>query len=184
LLDRFPLSARVVVLFVGAQGNSLTASTCASVAKKLAELRIGEILLVDSSAGRELSRTYQESDSIGLNNLLKHDLDWKSLIRNLPTSGLDFLPAGTTHWEHWGAEQKLRTIAAEMKRHYQFICVSADDANVANSKIWTGICDGSFLLVSLKNANHAIAESAVVELQTSGARLLGCIVTEADSTVP
>lgn len=183
LLNRFPLSSPVIILFVGAQGNPLTGSTCANVAKKLAELRIGEILLVDSSAGRELSRSHQEGDSQGLSNLLGREENWKSLVRTLPTSNLDFLPAGTSHWEHWGAEEKLRTIAAAMKRHYQFVCVAADDANVPNSKIWTGICDGSFLLVSLKNANQAVAESAVVELQTSGARLLGCIVTETDSHV-
>ena len=65
-----------------------------------------------------------------------------------------------------------------MKQDYQFICVSAGDAHDNVAKTWSGVCDGSYLLVSLKNSNEKIAESAVAELQTSGARLLGCVVTD------
>jgi Mrp family chromosome partitioning ATPase len=180
ILERFPLTEPGVILFVGTQANPLTSSTCANVATALAQRKIGEILLIDSSGKKEMTASNGASEQRGLSNLLCQEVDWKSSLRKMPTSGLDFLPAGTSHWEHWGAEQKLRRIAAEFKKHYQFVCVAADDPQDSNTKIWSGICDGSFLLVSLKNANPAIAESAVVELQTSGARLVGCVVTDAD----
>jgi hypothetical protein len=67
-----------------------------------------------------------------------------------------------------------------MKREYQFICISGGDARSPSARIWNDICDGSYLLVSVKNSNQTIARSAVAEMQTSGARLLGCVVTDVE----
>jgi Mrp family chromosome partitioning ATPase len=131
-----------------------------------------------------LSKSFQVADHGGLSNLLIDPREWKSNLCKLPSSGLDFLPAGTSHWEHWGSETRLRQLAVELRCRYQFVCVAASDPQDPNSRVWTSVCDGSFLLVSLKNANQLIAQSAVVELQSNGARLLGCVVTDADAMLP
>ncbi len=183
ILGRFPLASPAIVLFTGSEGNPHSQSTCNAVAKSLAQRNIGNILLVDSSAGCELSLSHDLKGHRGLSNLLGHSFDWHSAVVNLPQGNLSFLCAGTTHWEHMGAEQRLRELSAELKREYQFIFVSVGDAQHSNAKMWSSVCDGSYLLVSLKNANPMITESAVAELQSSGARLLGCIVTESDATL-
>ena len=67
-----------------------------------------------------------------------------------------------------------------MKREYQFIRVAAGDAHSSAARMWNDICDGSYLLVSMKNSNESFAKSAVAELQARGARLLGCVVTDVD----
>lgn len=184
ILERFPLAGPTIIMFAGSQSNPLTSATCANVAGSLARKNIGKILLVDSSQRRELTLGYQAAEHRGVSNLLTDCTDWRSTVITLASSGMEFLPAGNSHWEHWGAENKLRQLAAEIRRQYQFICVAVDDPHQANSKIWTGICDGSFLLVSQRNANPAVAEANVVELQSNGARLLGCVVTDADSMLP
>jgi Mrp family chromosome partitioning ATPase len=65
-----------------------------------------------------------------------------------------------------------------MKTKYQFICVSAGDAHLGSAKAWSQVCDGSYLLVGLNSTNETYAKSAITELQSSGSRLLGCIVTD------
>ena len=66
-----------------------------------------------------------------------------------------------------------------MKTEYQYVCVAVGDAHSKAAKLWSDVCDGSYLLVSIKNSNGTIAKSAVTELKTNGARLLGCIATDA-----
>jgi hypothetical protein len=183
ILERFPMAASSIIMFAGSQANPLTSMTCSNVAHLLARKTEKTILLVDSSPRRELTQIYQTAENRGLNNLLTDHSDWRSEVLGLSQPRLDFLPAGNSHWEHWGAEDRLRQLAAEMRRMYQFVCVAVDEPQQVSSKIWTGICDGSFLLVSQRTANPAIAASNVVEMQKSGARLLGCVVTDVDATL-
>lgn len=178
ILDRFPLASPAIVLFVGSENNIHTDFASARIAASLANLAVGKILLVDSCPTKRLSRAYRAVDNCGVSNLLATTDDWQSSIVSFPIGELDFLPAGTSHWEHWGAEARLIQMAAEWKRNYQFILVTAGDAHQPMAKLWTSVCDGSYLMVSMKNSNPEIAESAVTELQVSGARLLGCIATD------
>jgi Mrp family chromosome partitioning ATPase len=165
-------------MFAGSEHNPHTDTTCALVALALAEQNIGKVLLVDSNSAGELSAKRDLEGQAGLSEIVNEGADWPELITNQSAAALDFLPVGTAVWEQWGGAQRLSLAAAEMKREYQFICVSAGDAHEQGARLWSGICDGSYLLVSLKNSNQTIAESAVTELQVSGARLLGCVATD------
>lgn len=179
ILDRFPLAAPAVLLFVGSESNSHVDDTCAKIAGSLAERNVGKILLVDSNFNGRLSKVRNLESSSGIGEVVNDGTEWK-LTTVDELSGMDFMPAGKGGFNRWGGAQRLRNAIAEMKQDYQFICVSAGDAHDNVAKSWSGVCDGSYLLVSLKNSNETIAESAVTELQTSGARLLGCVVTDLD----
>lgn len=178
ILNRFPLASPVIVLMVGSENNIHTDFASARLAASLADMAIGNILLVDSCPLKRLTRAYEGIDYRGISNLMATAEPWQDLILSLPIGRLDFLPAGTSHWEHWGAETRLIQMASDWKRHYQFVLVTAGDAHQTIAKLWTSVCDGSYLMVSMKNSNPHIAESAVTELQASGARLLGCIATD------
>ena len=67
-----------------------------------------------------------------------------------------------------------------MKQDYQFVCVSAGSAHSAHAKLWYDLCEGSYLVVSLKSSNETYAKSSVKELQAGNARLLGCVVTDVE----
>jgi len=178
ILERFPLASPTIVLFLGSENNPHTHTTCARVAASIADKSVGKVLLVDSCPQRKLTLAYNALESRGVSNLLSMSSDWQHALISLPQGTLDFLPAGTSHWEHWGAENRLFNFAAELKRKYQFVFVNAGDAHHSIGKLWSSVCDGSYLLVSMKNSNPDVAESAVTELQASGARLLGCIATD------
>lgn len=179
ILDRFPLAAPAVLLFVGSESNSHVDDTCAKIADSLARRNVGKILLVDSNFNGRLSKMRNLESSTGIGEVVNDGTDWNPLTID-ESFGMDFMPSGKGGFNRWGGPQRLRNAVAQMKQDYQFICVSAGDAHENVAKSWSGICDGSYLLVSLKNSNETIAESAVTELQTSGARLLGCVVTDLD----
>jgi len=82
--------------------------------------------------------------------------------------------------DRWNAKQLLINSVAEMKQDYQFVCVSAGSAHSPHAKLWYDVCEGSYLVVSLKTSNETFAKSSVRELQAGDARLLGCVVTDVE----
>jgi hypothetical protein len=180
ILERFPVGSPAIVLFLGSENNPHTHSTCNAVAASVAEQLQGQgrVLLVDSCPQRKLSRAFQKLESPGISNCLAPTALWQNSVISRGAGLMDFLPAGTSHWEHWGAETRLLQIAAQARQRYPFVFVNAGDAHHSMGKLWSSVCDGSYLLVSMKSSNADIAESAVTELQASGARLLGCIATD------
>ncbi len=178
VLERFPLATPASLLFVGSENNPHTDETCTLVAHALAQRNIGKVLLIDSNLTGRLTADSQLSAAPGVSQIVSEDWDWSELIISEPASGLDFMPSGGRGFRRWDEAGKLRDATALMKQRYQFVCVSAGDAHNEVAQAWSGICDGSYLLVSLKNSNGDIAQSAVAELQTCGARLLGCVVTD------
>ena len=181
ILERFPLGDPTVLLFVGSEPNQHVDETSARVASNLAELKIGRILLLDSDLkSRSLTRASGLSRECGICDVTNRDLDWKGLVFSGTSTMMDFMPGGTeTSFRHPDQCIRLTRALAEMKQKYQFIIVSAGDAHEKPAKIWSELSDGSYLLVSMKTTNEIYAKSAVTELQTSGARLLGCVVTDA-----
>ncbi len=181
IVEKFPLGDPTVLLFVGSESNRHIDETCARVASELADRKIGRILLLDSDAGsHELSNASGVSGQPGITDVVNDSVPWESTIYGRSATGLDFLASGKGVFHHPDSSNRLRRAVAEMKKEYQFICIAAGDAQDPSARIWNDICDGSYLLVSMKNSNQTIAKSAVAEMQSSGARLLGCVVTDVD----
>jgi Mrp family chromosome partitioning ATPase len=181
IVERFPPGDPTVLLFVGSEPNRHIDQTCARVASALAKQGLGRILLLDSDTEEhELSNASGVSGQPGLTDVVNDSATWESTIYGRSVTGLDFLPSGTGVFRDSDSSDRLRQVVAEMKREYQFICIAAGDSRTPSARIWNDICDGSYLLVSMKNSNQTIAKSAVTEMQSSGARLLGCVVTDVD----
>ena len=181
IIDRFPLASPTVLLFVAGEPNPNVDETCAQVASALASCHVGKILLVDGDvAGRQLTIAGGMVNQPGLNEAIHRSADWRPLVVSEGSASFSFLPVGTCPTDRWNSDEFLRKVAAEMKQDYQFICVSAGDAHSKHAQLWCDVCDGSYLVVSLKNSNETLAKSAAEELMLNGARVLGCVVADAN----
>ena len=181
IIERFPLGDPSVLTFVGSETNLHIDETSAKIASELAGRKIGRILLVDADTEtKTLTRASGVESEPGLSDVINKSIAWDSAIYGRSATGLDFMGAGTDSLRHEESESRLRQLVAELKQHYQFICVAAGDAHSNSAKLWNDVSDGSYLLVSIKNSNETYAKSAVAEMRSCGARLLGCVVTDVD----
>lgn len=182
ILARFPLGAPSVLQFVGAEPNHHIDEACARIASRLAERNVGRILLLDSDLKEQaLTNASGLSKSDGITDVTNSGADWKSLVYTGETKALDFLPGGThQRFRHPEEKSRLQAAVREMKQDYQFVVVSAGDAHGLSAKIWNDICEGTYLLLSLKHSNDVYAQSAVSALQSGGARVLGCVLTDVE----
>ncbi len=179
IIDRFPLASPTVLLFVGGEPNPNVDETCAQVASALAKCRVGNVLLIDGDVeGRQLTIAGGMVHQPGLSEAINRSADWRPLVVSEGSASFSFLPVGVCPSDRWNSDELLRKMTAEMKQDYQFICVSAGDAHAKHAKLWCDVCDGSYLVVSLKNSNETLAKSAAEELMLNGARVLGCVVAD------
>ncbi len=112
--------------------------------------------------------------------IFNRKLDLDGCIADHDEANMDFLPAGTEPVWHWRiAGEKIRSIVKAFKSRYQFACVSVGDAHSEAAKIWAAEAEGTYLIVSMSNSSQTVAKSAVDQLHAHGARLLGCIVSDA-----
>ena len=179
VLQRSNSSIPVILLFVGSEPNQHVDEISARVAAALCDQTESRVLLIDSDAvGKSLTAASGRASESGMTEVIEYNRPWRSSLLRNRSSNLDFLPVGNGSFGRWNQKELLRKATCEMKTEYQFICVAAGDAHGKASKLWSDVCDGSYLLVSVKNSNGTIAKSAVTELKSSGARLLGCIATD------
>ena len=181
IFERFPLAASTVLLFVGTEENPHVDETCARVASAIASRNIGDVLLIDADVdGRRLTQASGLVSHEGFLECINRSQNWRKKIVSRNESSFGFLPVGNCEMDRWNAKQLLINSVAEMKQDFQFVCVSAGSAHSPHAKLWYDLCEGSYLVVSLKSSNETYAKSSVNELQTGGARLLGCVVTDVE----
>jgi hypothetical protein len=179
IIERFPVQSASIILFASTEQSSHTDETCARVAAELAGRQLGSILLVDSDFDNQnLTIAGGMREKPGVREIVSMGMDWERTILRNRNSKLDFMPSGVTKQPRWDANRQLHLAAAKMKKDYQFTCVSIGDAHGKAAKLWSQVCDATYLLVSVRNSNQDIAKSAVRALTDAGARLQGCIVTE------
>ena len=182
ILERSNASIPVVFLFVGTESNHHVDEMSARVAAALSEHTQSRVLLIDSdTVSRNLTATVGQQDRAGMTEVIEYNQDWRSNLLRNKEANVDFLPIGNGNFGRWNQQELLQKAVCEMKAEYQFVCVSGGDAHSKASKLWSDVCDGSYLLVSIKSSNGTVAKSAVTELKANGARLLGCVVTDVDN---
>jgi Mrp family chromosome partitioning ATPase len=180
IAERSNSAVPMILLFAGSEPNEHVDEMSARIAAALCDTMDSRVLLIDSdNVGKNLTTASRRLEESGMTEVIEYNRDWRvNLLRN-QSSNLDFLPVGNGSFGRWNQKELLRKAACEMKTEYQYICVAVGDAHSKAAKLWSDVCDGSYLLVSIKNSNGTIAKSAVTELKTNGARLLGCIATDA-----
>lgn len=183
ILERSNPSAPVVLLFVGSEPNHHVDELTARVAATLCDHVESRVLLIDSDqVSRNLTAASRRQSEPGMTEVIEYNQDWRANLLRNQNANLDFIPVGNGSFGRWNQKELLRKAVCEMKTEYQVVCVAGGDAHGKAAKLWSDVCDGSYLLVSIKNSNGAVAKSAVTQLKSSGARLLGCVVTDVDNT--
>ena len=181
IFQRFPLAASTVLLFVGTEENPHVDEACARVASAIASRNIGDVLLIDADVeGQRLTKASGLEGQAGFLECINRSHPWRQRVVSRDESSFGFLPVGECEMDRWNAKQLLINSVAEMKQDFQFVCVSAGSAHSNHAKLWFDVCEGSYLVVSLKSSNETFAKSSVKELQAGGARLLGCVVTDVE----
>ena len=180
ILQMFPLNQPATVTFVGCKNEDETDKVTLDVANRLAERRVGKVLLIDSNTITQgLSSELGFGDSEGIGNVVCDRKQWKSLLQLGPTEGLDFLPYGTAK-----TTKMVRSRAADFlentKEDYQFICVSVGLNEDAISKSFCRAADGIYLIIDLNQVSHAEAKFAAEKLQAKKQPLVGCIALDAE----
>ncbi len=184
IVKRFPVASPSVIMFAGSQASLHTDESCARVAAELAGRNLGRVLLIDSDfSDRRLTKASGMSQQGGLSEVMNIAFPWQQAVLKSGSSKLDFMPAGNCPHKRWIPKEQLREALAESKSCYQFICVSVGDAHDAAASTWSELADGAFLLVSATHSSDSVAESAVTQLRSDGARLVGCIVADVDAEV-
>lgn len=183
IIFRFPLESPTVLMFAGSEWNPHVNETCAQVAYQLAGRNAGKVLLVDSEFEKsELTFASGNASRPGMAEVLNNNIDIKSCIANHDEANMDFLPAGTQPIWHWRiADKNMCSIAKQLKSRYQFTCVSVGRALGEAAELWAAVSEGSYLVISMANSSQSVARAAVDQLHANGARLLGCIVSDAVS---
>ena len=180
ILAKFPLNQPVTLSFIGCKTDAETDKVTADVARRLAERRVGKVLLVDASPNSQmLSSELGLGNSEGIGNVLCDDQPWESLLQSGYTDGLDFLPYGNINTAKT-LRSNTQKFLVDAKLSYQFICVSAGLNEKPLSKSFCNAADGIYLLVDLVQLTHLEAKAAADQLMSKNLPLVGCIALDAE----
>ena len=182
VLDDFPLGPCSVLLVADVDGRSSGYAVAYQLAYRLAARKVGKVLIVDSHfEDRELTERLALGNEIGLADILAMDKTLDETICDTNLSNLEVLPVGTETMckrkspdSKWIAEN-IRSFRDE----YQFVIVFVGNVFHRSTAMWAKHCDASYMAIELGASNQTVAKSGVVRLQQFGARLMGCVVTDA-----
>ena len=180
LTNRFPGGLPCVISFCCSEENQKVEFTTAQTAVSLADQVKGRVLVIDGDfANTRLSQWENSGKSNGICDHLSRRFELGKAIRKTNDPQIDFLPAGNVSgFDIKTAVDKLEKTVAELKSEYEVVCVNVGDAHSKSAGIWSQHSCGTYLLVSMENTSRTVAKSAVERLESCGARVLGCVVSE------
>ncbi len=181
ILDHYPPGGSAIIMLAGTERNPLLDVTVASIAVAIQNRTEAKILIIDSDFDSgSLTGKLDCSGQFGLADLTTgNQHDWKKGLRSTCRPQIDFLPIGTGRIETASqGNALLKTNLSNICAGYGYVFVNAGDAHGIAATSWSQHVSGTYLLVSQTRANQTIAKSAVSQLTTFGARLIGCIVSD------
>ena len=182
ILDNFPLGPSSVLLIADIDGDKSGSEVANLVARELAAKSIGRILLVDSHfEQRALTQDLAPGSELGIADVISMNRGLDQVLCESDKPNLDFLPAGTPIMCRRRDQQhkKVAEITRKLKSDYQFTVISVGSAFEHAAKVWAKHSEATYVTVSMNQSNRTVAQTGVRELQKHGARLMGCVVTDA-----
>lgn len=179
LLEKTVPGLPSAMLFAGCETNQRVGKVAMNVAALLAERNLGKILLIDGDVvDKSLTDSLIDVDAAGLTEVLNRQQSAASAIMPTEMENLFFLAAGIASLSRQKTlNSRLASFNEELKKEFRFVLIDGGVAQELMPKTWCAFCDSTYLVVSLDDSLNTAASSAVVDLQSAGARLLGCIVT-------
>lgn len=178
--EKFPGNAPCVIMFCSSEENQKVEYTAAQTAVSMTDKIEGRVLLIDSDLKAGKLSMWQHADkATGVCDLLGRQIDLQSTIRKTSDSRVDFLPVGNiTGFNIPKSFDRLTKAIGELKSRYRVICVNVGDAHAKAAGIWSQHTCGCYLMVSMENTSKTVAKSSVAHLESCGARVMGCVVSE------
>ena len=182
ILENFPLGPSCVLLIADVDGDTSSSEVANLLARELAAKHIGRILLIDSHfEKRALTQDLAPASELGIADVISMDRSLDQVLCDSDKPNLDFLPAGTPIMCR-RRDQQPKTVAEltrKLKSDYQFTVISVGSAFDHAAKVWAKHSEATYVTVSMSQSNRTVAKTGVRELQRQGARLMGCVVTDA-----
>lgn len=170
-----------IVLLCGCHEGDRSADTAALTAITAADRLKKSICLIDGDLNnRSLSRAGGDDQELGVANAMATQSKFDDIVWGTSRERLDWIPAGNVRRSGWHRfDENLNQLIAECQERYDLICVYLPTGIDELAKLWAGQADSSYLVVSMQHTSQVVAEAAVENLRRQGARLAGCIVTDA-----
>jgi Mrp family chromosome partitioning ATPase len=178
LLERTVPGIPSMMMFTACESTARTGKVATAVAAGLADRNLGKILLIDGNLDeKDLTDSLTNLHTVGLSDVLNRQSSVAESI--LPTSldNLFVLPAGIALLARQKTlNTRLASLSDELKDEFRFILIDGGNSRHTTTRTWGGFCESTYLVVTLGSTISEQATAAVAELQSSGARLLGCVV--------
>lgn len=170
-----------ILLLTAANSGSGTSTAALAVAKQLAAMSGGAVLLVDAGNDPEnLTQQLGLGKLRGLRDLLFDDqtppLPQDCIVR-LSDQTFDVLPCGL---HARGGErldpELLRTLLHKLAAEYRFVVIDGEAVYAgADSLVMSPLVDGVILVVDADDTRREVAQAASQRLSLAGARLVGSV---------
>ena len=166
-----------ILLLLGAEADPDMAETAGTLAVAL-QRHYARILLVDIAGTQgHLTQRFQLAGQSGLAGVLLDRCGWEGELVAVG-EGIDVLPAGSEIAGRDVSPARLGELLDRCRAFYDLVVLSGAEASPLTSAI-ARRCDACYLLVRLGTTDRAAADGVANWLLTHGARLMGCMVTNA-----
>ena len=181
LSERIAGTGTCIILFADATNAARAADVTAMAAVTLAKRQDQPVLLIDCDLEfRRLSEHMDMESRPGIANGLATQTSPDDIINETAQPAIDFVPAGQIKRKNWMRfEAKLTNILNHVRQSYGFVCVHLGDALGPAAELWAPHCEATYLVVSVRDSSRNVSMASVDHLRRLGARLLGCIATDA-----
>lgn len=178
LLDDLLVGPRHVAMLLGVGAASHPVDIAPLLAVSLAAQH-GDVLLVDvDTVGRQLTAKFDAVGQPGITDLLAKKETEQRAVKKTATPHLSIVAAGTSLATPGDAADAWTDLVAHWRSAYRLVLLcggqSHDDASLA----WARAADATYVAIRLGATEATVAQQAIARLQSSGARVLGCIAID------
>jgi len=152
------------------------------LAKVMAEMKIGEILLVDANPGRLFVSGQAGALGVpGFGDVLVGKSEWSQIILATDQARIALAPIGKTTFAPGHGPSSPRW--DELRNRFRFVLVDTGPAGEPENIWLIPRCDAAYLIVGLGDTLREAAVQAMSQFNHSGTRVLGAIVANGEIAI-
>jgi len=179
---------RVITVTSSARKEGKT-TIAMNLAAALAEVAAGRVVVIDGDLPSPgLDELANVRHTTGLNEILEDNLQINGNVYETMIPGLDIIPAramGSENNYEGVLSQRCGELVARLRQFYSHVIIDTPPVLAGGQAITFGKhSDGVLLVARLEKTQRDIVKRALEELERSGAKVLGCILTHRKHHVP
>ena len=179
---------RVITVTSSARKEGKT-TIAMNLAAALAEVAAGRVVIIDGDLPSPgLDELANVQHTTGLNEILDNNLQFDGNVYETMIPGLDIIPAramGSENNYEGVLSQRCGELVARLRQFYSHVIIDTPPVLAGGQAITFGKhSDGVLLVARLEKTQREVVKRAQEELERSGAKVLGCILTHRKHHVP